>query len=201
MKTIPILFLALGIILIISQAFIMRSTEKTEQRAYDVILQDGDFEIRYYPKATLATVNMKANSYNDVAYPGFRKLAGYIFGSNKENVSIPMTAPVEMSMSDTGSVMSFVMPRAYQLNTLPKPNDSSVMLHESEPEYCAVYKFGGYAGDDKIKKNTDKLRDLLTQKNINAIGAFRYLGYNAPYQVVGRRNEIVVKIDYVKVEG
>ena len=66
----------------------------TEKQKYRLVKSEKEFEIRYYPAATLATVFTSAKSYREIASPGFRKLAGFIFGGNETNTKISMTAPV-----------------------------------------------------------------------------------------------------------
>ena len=171
---------------------------KTEQQKYTVIQSMDEVEIRFYPAATLATIQMNAKSYKELANSGFRTLAGYIFGGNTSNKNISMTAPVHMDIKETGSSMSFVMPEQYNKENLPTPNDSKIIITESEDEYVAAIRFGGYSSDEKIKENKEKLNALLQQKGITHHGNFRYLGYNPPYQLFGRRNEIIVNIDLQK---
>lgn len=196
MKTTIIIILTLGLAFIVFQSFISRSSHKTEQQKYSVIERADGFEIRLYPQAILATVDMKENSYKTSANKGFRTLARYIFGGNTANKSIAMTAPVQMQFSDSSSTMSFVMPSQYSMDELPAPNNSSVMLRQSEEEYVAAIRYGGYSSDRDISYYTEKLKSELEKKNIKAIGPFRYLGYNPPYEFFGRRNEIIVKIEY-----
>ena len=150
MKTTLIILVSALVLLVITQAFAMRSTKKTEERSFDVISKDSNFEIRYYPVAVMATVQLSGKTYREVANPGFRKLANYIFGGNNAGKGISMTAPVQMSINDTASNMSFVMPSSMTLENLPAPNDKSVHLHEAASEYVAVLEFGGYASDSKI---------------------------------------------------
>lgn len=169
---------------------------KTEQQKYSVLQSDGDFEIRFYPSVTLATIEMNVKSYKELSNSGFRTLAGYIFGGNESNKSISMTAPVHMDIKDTVSSMSFVMPAQYNMEDLPKPNNSKIVLKKSNDEYVAAIKFGGYSSDEKIKANTEKLTTLLEKKGITHKGDFRFLGYNPPYQLFGRRNEIIVSVDW-----
>ena len=128
--------------------------------------------------------------------PGFRKLAGYIFGGNEANTKIPMTAPVQMDINDSVSTMSFVMPSAYTKEKLPKPNDPNVHIKNTEDEYVAVIRFGGYASDKDLKFYSEKLQNLLKENRITSFGNYRFLGYNPPYQFIGRRNEIIVTIDW-----
>ena len=169
---------------------------KTEEQPYKVVLKKEKFEIRYYPEAIFATVKSPGESYRSGSSTQFRRLAGFIFGGNSESRQIPMTAPVYMEKTEGGSTMHFVMPKAYSLENLPRPLDSGIEIAKSEPAYYAAYAFGGFAGEEKILKAEAELRELLRQSGIKTTGNFKYLGYNAPYEVFNRRNEIVVAVEY-----
>jgi len=186
-------FLLVSIVIFIQISSIMASN-KTETQKYRVIKTEKEFEIRFYPPATLATVTSSAKSYKELASPGFRKLAGFIFGGNQSKKSISMTSPVHMDINDTASSMSFVMPSAYTKVNLPKPNDPNVIISTTSEEYVAAIRFSGYASDSELKKYSDKLRSALDSHGIRYYGNFRFLGYNAPFQFWGRRNEIIVSI-------
>ena len=196
MKTATIVIVVLVVIFIFFQSFTLMSAKRTEAQKYTVVHRDADFEIRFYPSAIMATVKSEARSYKELSGPGFRTLAGYIFGGNRQEASIPMTAPVHMDINDTLSSMSFVMPGFYNTGNLPLPNDTGIIIHESADEYVAAVSFGGFASDKDIKHYTEKLRQLLLQKGIKTIGHYRYLGYNPPYQLAGRRNEIIVTVEW-----
>ena len=190
------LFSALALIFILFQSFKSFSTSSIETQKYRVVKKEDGFEIRFYPKATFATIRSSGSNYKQVASGGFRKLAGYIFGGNDQNKSIAMTAPVRMEMSEKGSAMSFVMPEKYDMASLPKPKDATVEIKQSEPVYAAVITFGGYANDEKINDYNNKLVALLDKKKIKIIGRFNFLGYNAPFQFIGRKNEISIPIEW-----
>ena len=99
-------------------------------------------------------------------------------------------------MSEKGSAMSFVMPEKYDIASLPKPKDATVEIKQSEPVYAAVIAFVGYANDEKINDYNNKLVALLNKKNIKILGRFNFLGYNAPFQFIGRKNEISIPIEW-----
>lgn len=200
MKTYIIIATSVLLVIFLLQSFTVMSTNKTEVQKYTVIKKDGNFEIRFYPSATIATVTSNAKTYKELAGPGFRKLAGYIFGCNEKGEKIAMTSPVHMDINDSVSKMSFVMPSSHNTETLPKPNDSNVLISQTPPEYVAVIKFGGYASDNDLKHYTEKLIRILEEKGISANGNYRYLGYNPPYQFIGRKNEIIVSIDWKEQE-
>lgn len=196
MKTIIITFTLLFLVFVLFQSFTYMSTGKTEEQKYTVVQKEPEFEIRLYPSATLATINSTAKTYKELSGPGFRKLAGFIFGGNESQKQISMTSPVHMDINDTLSTMSFVMPSDYNEQNLPKPLDSEVLIKTTNEEYVAAIEFGGYASQKEIKDYSEKLKKLLDEKQIITIGNFRYLGYNPPFQLIGRRNEIVVSIEW-----
>ena len=186
------------VVLIIIQSITIMASAKTEEQKYSVVYSEKDFEIRFYPSATLATVYSDAKSYKELSGPGFRKLAGYIFGGNESDTRISMTSPVHMDINNSESAMSFVMPSSFNERKLPKPDDSNVIIHKTADEYVAAIRFGGYASDADIKSYSEKLKELLIKKGITWYGHFRFLGYNPPFQPFGRRNEIIVSVNWEK---
>lgn len=169
---------------------------KTETQPYQVIKTEKDFEIRLYPPATMATISMDVKTYKELSSPGFRKLASFIFGGNNANKNIAMTSPVHMDINNSLSSMSFVMPANYNKDNLPIPNDSAITIKTTSPEYVAAIQFGGYANDGEIKKYAAKLENALKTNGIEYYGNFRFLGYNAPYDFWGRKNEIIVSVHW-----
>lgn len=169
---------------------------KTETQSYQVIKKEKDFEIRKYAPATMATLSMATKSYQELSSTGFRKLASFIFGGNKDQKDIAMTTPVHMDINNVPSSMSFVMPSEYDIENLPKPDNSEIKIERTAEEYVAAIRFGGYADEEGIKKYAAQLENSLKLKGIETVGNFRFLGYNAPYQVLDRRNEIIVQIHW-----
>ena len=196
MKTFIVVTAIAIVIIVVFQSFTLMSTNKTEEQKYTVILKDQDFEIRFYPSAMVATINSNAKTYKELSGPGFRKLAGYIFGGNETNTNISMTSPVHMEINDSVSSMSFVMPSSYNQENLPKPNNPNVIIQKTAEEYVAVIQFGGYASDKDMISYAEKLQGILKEKGITTYGHARYLGYNPPFQVVNRRNEIIVSVNW-----
>jgi hypothetical protein len=172
------------------------ASKRIEKQKYRVIKKEKEFEIRYYPPAIFATTRSSAKSYRELGNSGFRKIAGYIFGNNESSAKIAMTAPVHMDINEKGSSMSFVMPSEYTLDKLPRPVDGRVELHESPAVYIAAIEFGGFASDQRIKQYADQLSQSLKKNGIKMIGNPTYLGYNAPYEFIGRKNEVVIAIEW-----
>jgi hypothetical protein len=183
-----------------AQAYFKYATNKTEKQKYNVLFNKGSIEIRYYPKSIMASVSMNVNKYKELSGSGFQVLASYIFGSNQNKKEIAMTSPVHMDMGDTLSTMSFVMPSEYTLEDLPQPNNQNISLHESKEEYTISIEFGGYATDKVISDKTDELKNWIKLHSITVDDNFRYLGYNPPYEVIDRRNEIIVGVTMSQME-
>jgi hypothetical protein len=160
---------------------------------YKIVKTLGDVEIREYPKMIVAKTSLPSNSFENSGSNGFRTIAGYIFGGNQGNQKIAMTSPVVMNMGDSAT-MYFVMPKQYQKEQLPTPNSPNVRIVEEAPKTLAVIKYGGFSSDKDIKRYCKKLEDTLTQNHIQWKGGFMYMGYNAPWDVVNRRNEVAVEL-------
>ncbi len=162
---------------------------------YKVIKTLGDVEIREYPQLILAQTKLDGKRYESNGNNGFSVVANYIFGENQQKQKIAMTAPVIMNMSETDASMSFVMPSQYQLSDLPKPNSNSVALVSQDSMKLAVLRFGGFSSDEKIAKHAQILTQVLEENNIRIKGSLLYMGYNAPWDLINRRNEVAFQID------
>lgn len=196
MKTVLILLASILLLVGAAQAYFFIGSSKIEEQKYEVLKTENGVEFRFYPSATMASVQISTSDYGSAGRTGFRSLASYIFGGNTDSTKIAMTAPVHMQKTDSGSAMSFVMPSKWSIDELPKPNNAAVQLIQSNPEHVAAISFGGYANDSTIAKKTRELKEKLNKMGVKHLGNFRFLGYNAPYQAVGRRNEIIVGVEW-----
>jgi hypothetical protein len=180
------------------QAWTTMSTKGTPQQPYSVLASIGEVEIRHYPEALSASVVRSGGAYREVANTGFRSLAGYIFGGNSEGRQIAMTAPVHMEMGADSSRMRFIMPEGLTMDSLPLPNDTRVKLERLPAETVAVLRFGGFAKDEAIAKHAQELLAKITAEGVEPMGAVRFLGYDPPWQLVARRNEVIVAVKWPK---
>jgi len=162
---------------------------------YKVIKTLGDVEIREYPQLILAQTKLGGSKFDSNGNKGFGVVANYIFGGNQQQQKIAMTAPVIMNMSDTDASMSFVMPSQYQLSELPRPNSNAVSLVSQDSMKLAVLRFGGFSSDEKIAKHAQILTQVLEKNNIRTKGSLLFMGYNAPWDLINRRNEVAFQID------
>ncbi|MGF1565974.1 MAG: heme-binding protein [Flavobacteriales bacterium] len=195
MKTLLIIVAIVVVAFVVFQVYTTFSTRKTEAQKYNVVSHEEGLEIRYYPEAVLATVHSSDTSYRDLGYSGFGKLIRYISGNNSRQQKISMTAPVHMNIDDTVSTMAFVMPAGMKYDELPLPNNMEVQLKTAKAEYVAALSFGGFASTERIEEQRMKLEKMLNDREISIYGNFRYFGYNPPYQLFGRKNEVVVSIN------
>ncbi|MFN7910780.1 MAG: SOUL family heme-binding protein [Bacteroidota bacterium] len=193
MKTTIILTCLILAIMIISQSFVAKGTKETEAHAYTVLKVYDQFEIRKYAPALFSSVKLKSKGYKESSGKGFRMLAGYIFGNNEKNQKIAMTTPVVMQLGDT-TKMFFKVPDGYSMEALPQPNDTNIVFEKQEEKIMAAIHFNGWADDDKIKHYIAILKNALDKENIQHTNAFSFLGYNPPYELVNRRNEIAVEL-------
>lgn len=191
-----ILLIILGVILaiiVIVQVFAFSGRKNIESYSYQVVKKYKDFEIRNYEASLFTTVKLSSKGYKDTSRKGFSILAGYIFGDNDKNKKIAMTSPVAMSLEDSATMM-FMVPREFDKKTLPKPNQPQINFVEESAKKIAAISFTGWANDEKILKYQKKLKLILETENISYTNQFYFFGYNPPYEIFNRKNEVIVEL-------
>lgn len=168
-------------------------TGEIEMPQYTVIKTYNEVEIRQYPKMVVAQTTLPDTAMDTNMNNGFRTIAGYIFGGNDSNQKIAMTAPVVMTMGDTAT-MYFVMPKQYKKDQLPKPTSSKVKILEEGEKVLAVITFGGFSSAEKVALYREKLESVLNQHQLKTVGPYLYMGYNAPWDLINRRNEVAIEV-------
>lgn len=185
---------------------------REETPSFSVLHKDGAYEIREYAEYICAQVDVKGNDERSLVKTAFMKLARYIFGANKkrtvmpmtapvikESISetIPMTAPVLMQSSDKNALrMSFIMPKSYHLDDLPKPDDSGITFKVVGSHRVAALTYSGRSNPKKEKKRIQELQEWLQkQKGFRAASDPIYAGYDPPWTISFRRkNEIIIPL-------
>lgn len=107
-----------------------------------------------------------------------------------------MTAPVSTKVEpgagpncESTFTVSFYIPPGHQENP-PKPTNPDVFI-ENRPEMTVfVQKFGGFANDESWIENARILTEKLEGKQKFETGYWYTAGYNSPFQLVGRTNEV-----------
>lgn len=192
-----IFLIIIGVILIafiVIQIFANMGQKNIESYPYEVIKKYDSFEIRSYEATLFTSVKLSTKGYKNSSSKGFSILAGYIFGDNEKNEKISMTSPVAMSLEDSMTMM-FMVPKEYKKETLPKPNQSSIEFKEEPEKTVAAITFSGWADDEKIENNKQKLIAALEAEGIAYSNRFYFLGYNPPYEVFNRKNEVIVELN------
>ncbi len=184
-----------------------------EQPVYKVLSQTDAIEIRRYEPKIIAEVEV-TGAREDAIGDGFRLLADYIFGNNTATKDIAMTAPVQQQASQeiamTAPVqqqalddslgnrwrVSFVMPSAYTMETLPTPRNSAVTLKEVPAKRMAVIEFSGRNSNDNIAEHEAALRRYIDTNDLQPIGPPVYAFYDPPWTLPFlRRNEVMLEIE------
>ena len=169
-----------------------------EEPKFKILVDEGELEIRSYDEYLVAETTVEG-SFDTASRKGFRRVAGYIFGENKNSIGqsekIQMTAPVTVKPDNEGWVLHFVMPSNYDMNQLPMPNNNSILLKKIEAHLAAVIIFSGFTTDAKIKDKTEELKVWLEKKQFEIAGPQQIARYNDPFTLPWlRRNEIIFKV-------
>jgi len=177
----------------------------TAEPSYEVVRTLREVEVRRYAPYVVAEVQVEgpAESAGNKAFP---ILAGYIFGKNKGDrklamtapvtqaaapVKLAMTAPVTQSLGEGGYVVQFVLPAGVTLATAPEPLDARVHLREVPGRQVAVLRYSGFWTESNYNQHLKQLQQALRAANIQWAGEPVYARYNAPFTPwFLRRNEI-----------
>jgi hypothetical protein len=158
----------------------------TEEPSYVVIrtLEEG-IEIREYDPQIRATSQMGQENIS------FGVLAEYIFGHNERNERIGMTAPVVTNMDK----MSFIMPKRFNLESLPKPLSAQIKIDLVQKAKVAAIRFSGFSSPKKSDEEAEKLLMVLKSNGIEIEGEPFLMRYNPPWTLPFlRRNEVAIKV-------
>ncbi len=181
---------------------------RVEQPDYKVEKQDGAIEIRSYEPMIAAQTEVQGERKAAIN-EGFRLIAGYIFGKNKPQEKIAMTAPVEQQQSqkiamtapveqqgqENSWTVRFIMPKSWTMQTLPVPSDPRVKLEPLPARRFLVVTFSGLAGDDAIESKKVELKLYAAKHNLLTVGEPVLAFYNPPWTLpMLRRNEIMLEL-------
>ncbi len=166
-----------------------------EQPDYSVLKKDNEFEIRQYTNFLTATVETDGER-DEAIGKGFRILFKYISGENKEKENISMTIPVmQKSMGANKWSISFVVPKKFNLQNVPKPDNANVKIINNSNLKVISITFSGLFSDGNIQENETKLRNYIKEKGLKIEEPPIYAGYNAPWTLwFLKRNEVLFKL-------
>ena len=193
MKIVLILIGVVLIAFVVTQLFAYNSQRNIETYSYSINKKYNTFEIRSYEETLFTSIKLSTKGYENSSSKGFSILAGYIFGGNERNEKISMTSPVAMKLEDSMTMM-FMVPKELKKEMLPKPNQSLIEFKEEPAKTVAAISFSGWANNKKIEKYKQKLKSALEFEGIAPTDKFYYFGYNAPYEVFNRKNEVIVEL-------
>ena len=197
------LILLLAVLLTALAPTMSHAIEEPEHRVLRTL--DEQIEIRRYVPYVVAEVLLPVTA-DDAGSQAFPILAGYIFGKNKgerklemtapvtqraEPVKLAMTAPVTQDAVPGGMRVQFVLPRSVSLATAPEPLDPRVQLREEPAVERAVIRYGGRWTQANYDEHLGKLRAALAAAGLHSEGEPVLARYNGPWTPwLLRRNEI-----------
>eukprot|EP00808_Paulinella_micropora_P023968 g74933.t1 len=169
----------------------------------------GNIELRQYEPYCVAEVRVTGTP-NSAGSKAFPILAGYIFGKNKgerkmamtapvveqaEPVKMAMTAPVVEMAEGSGYVVQFVLPKDITLQNAPEPLDARVQLRQVKPGLRACLRYSGFWSDSKTEQELNRLKAALEKEGLSWTGEPVWSRYDPPYTPwFLRRNEIWLEV-------
>jgi hypothetical protein len=183
------------------------AAQAIEEPAFTVVreLGEADLELREYAPYVVAEVVVPgpAESAGSRAFP---LLAGYIFGRNKGErkmamtapvtqtaapMKMAMTAPVTQTAGEGGYVVQFVLPREVTIDRAPEPLDARVKVREVPAARWATVRFSGFWSQENYERHLARLREAVAAAGLQVEGEPMWSRYDAPWKPwFLRRNEI-----------
>ena len=188
--------LVIAAVFLVFQLVVSMTTSDIETPKYKVLKKYPRFELRQYESMMLATTNLGVASFDEKSSEGFRTIASYIFGKNKSNEKIAMTAPV-IYHADSISTLSFVVPRSKTQESMPVPIDQNLTFVVQAPKLLAVLDFGGFINNEKLAARMAELKKAVLKEGFQIKGKGYFFGYNPPWQLIGRKNEVAFELESV----
>ncbi|XP_010520715.1 PREDICTED: heme-binding protein 2-like [Tarenaya hassleriana] len=186
---------------------VARHGEATETPQYEVVHTESDFEIRLYRDSVWMSITVCDLSFQKATLFGFHRLFQYIQGANLNFSRIPMTSPVLTSIvPEAGPLHSsaykvlFYLPAKFQADPPVPLAELHLKPYKWDSHYVAVRKFAGFARDDRIVREAEKLgislRKSLWANCTSDEGDFAYsiAQYDSPFRLIGRKNEVWVDV-------
>ena len=184
-------------------------TQATAEPAYHVVRTLPDIEVREYADYVVAEVWVPGPA-DEAGKQAFPILAGYIFGKNKGDrklamtapvtqsptpTKLEMTAPVTQSASAAGFLVQFVLPQNVSLATAPEPLDARIHLREVALGRVAVIRFSGFWSQSNYDEHLAALQTAMRSAGLASQGEPVYARYNPPFLPwFLRRNEIWLRL-------
>ncbi|MBN2907788.1 MAG: heme-binding protein [Rhodobacteraceae bacterium] len=165
-----------------------------DQAPYTVTRQTGAVELRQYAPRTVAEVIVRG-SRTAAVQRGFSELASYIFGKNATKEKIAMTVPVGQRETPRGWIIRFTMPPGTTAASLPRPENSAIVVKRLPAERLLVIRFDGRATQARLDEMDAALRAQADRQGITLTGAPQLMFYDDPFTMPwNRRNEIAYSV-------
>ena len=183
-----------------------------EEPVYRVVKTTEQIEVREYAPYLIAETRVAA-PFDEAGNAAFKILAGYIFGNNRSQQKMEMTAPVsqtpaseKMEMTapvaqtpaagnEEAYVFSFVMPSRYTRATLPEPLDQRVSIREIPARTMAVLTYSGTWSQSRYQEHEAELMAAVREAGLTPAGKPVFARYNSPFALwFMRRNEIMIEV-------
>lgn len=169
-----------------------------------VVDKDTTIYERCYEESVWARTESTGKKDSSASKGMFKKLFNYIQGDNDKGVKIAMTAPVLTHVRDADKKentinvqMNFFVPPS-KVKDIPQPSASDVSIATQPPMCVYVITYGGWqmGVSKKLWQMKQRLVEGLTKKGLedtyDADAGMFFAGYDAPYKLWNRHNEVMV---------
>ncbi|KAH6770621.1 hypothetical protein C2S52_015424 [Perilla frutescens var. hirtella] len=206
-----ILFLAMSTII---RERVECKKKESESPQYTVIHSESDFEVRFYRETAWMTAPADDISFEKSTKNGIHRLFQYTEGANLNFSRLPITYPILTSivlgagpLHSSAYFVKLYLPSEFQADP-PLPLPELNLQPDWWKSHCiAVRKFSGFARDNNIVKEAEKLALSLSRSEwANSTStqsgyAYSIAQYNSPFKIFSRVNEVWVDVRGSETNG
>eukprot|EP00232_Nephroselmis_pyriformis_P029436 CAMPEP_0182864322 /NCGR_PEP_ID=MMETSP0034_2-20130328/7109_1 /TAXON_ID=156128 /ORGANISM="Nephroselmis pyriformis, Strain CCMP717" /LENGTH=225 /DNA_ID=CAMNT_0024996577 /DNA_START=45 /DNA_END=718 /DNA_ORIENTATION=- len=156
------------------------------------------YQTRRYGSSMWTVTPVSGMDYDKAVKEGFDRLFEYISGANDGGVKIPMAAPVAVTVipgpgpaCESEFNVAFFLPFASQAD--PPAPTSALLRHVTVAPFTGyVLPYGGFSNEATMLGHAQELAGQLDAGGVSYDkNSFVFMGYDSPFRVVGRHNEIM----------
>ncbi|XP_060782038.1 heme-binding protein soul2 [Neoarius graeffei] len=160
---------------------------------YTLVKAYESFEERSYAASRWITTDVESTKEDSIR-GGIWKLYEFMQGENEEGRKITMTRPVLVSVKNQGNVSISLFISADVV--LPQPNDKTIKNKNMPAATVYVREFDGFASETDALENMETLKaDLQAAGKPFDDTRFEAVGYDGPFVLINRHNEIWIYAD------
>ncbi|KAL2321803.1 hypothetical protein Fmac_026182 [Flemingia macrophylla] len=196
---------ALTVVAAVKVVCLMTIGMAVESPQYTTVHSESDFEIRLYRTSVWMSAPALDISFEKATWNGFHRLFQFTQGANLNFSRIPTTVPLLTTtvpaagpLHSQAYYVSLYLPLHFQAAPPAPLPELNINPYQFTAHCVAVRRFSGFANDERVLKEAQKLATSLAASpwahSVSQRG-YSIAQFNTPLRIFNRKNEVWVDVD------